>query len=146
MRFPVSPGASGVIVDQRTHAPLRSAEVAVSYACSTLTNMPTTSEGWNEIYQMPTADREKYFRVHTVTPSLSDALVDVRFPILFTGADGRFSIPPQTVWGLYIMPMDIFPRRGTLIVMKDGYEPLMLGVSTWGRNTTNFDRISLKPK
>lgn len=112
----------------------------MSFAHFTLTNMPTTREGWEEINRMPKNDRMEYFRAHNVPPALSNALADIRPPIVITGDDGRFSIPSQKRWGLYIMPMDVFPPQGTLIVTKDGYEPLMVSV---GWASTNLHEIKL---
>jgi len=149
MRFLTSPGVSGMVADEQTHVPLSSAEVVVSFAHYTLTNMPTTDEGWEKIYRMPTSDREQYIRAHTVIPSLSNALAEARLPIVVTGDDGRFSIPSQKHWVLYIIPMDNFvpPPGGTLVVKKDGYEPLILSVRTRDRDSdsTNLGNIFLKP-
>jgi hypothetical protein len=142
MRFGVSPGVSGTIADEGSRLPLGSAEVAVSSANYSMTNMPTTPEGREELSRMPKTDREQFYRTHTVSPSLSNALAQVRPPVVLTGDDGRFSIPSRKRWGLYVVPMDIFPPQGTLVVKRDGYEPLMVWV--WARDSTNLGSIFLK--
>src|SRR5689334_4290966 len=103
LRFTTSPGASGVVVDSQTHAPIAGAEVVIS---------------------------------HSIYPpaSLADALTNGRPPTVTTEDNGRFSIPPEHGWDLFVIPIDAFPAFGLLVVKHDGYDPVL--VPFWSRDTT----------
>jgi hypothetical protein len=121
-RFTTSPGASGRVIDARTRDPVQGAEVFVSrafYKFYTFTNH--TMEGVaQEGKTIPPPE----------PPPLNLALSKSRPPIVLTDADGRFDIPPVKRWGIYIVPMDIAPSHGALVVRRDGYVPEMRLVIT----------------
>ena len=120
-----SPGAKGVVLDARTHAPLSGAEVVVS----------RLEDYWS-----------------TNPPAISDALTNTRPPVLTTGNDGRFRIPAEQHHQL-IVDYLIEPYRargGTLIVQRAGYQPA--AIPLWGQLTpisapppTNFITVLLTP-
>lgn len=140
MRFATSPGASGVVRDAVTHEPIASATVGVSDVYFRYTYPPATPDGQTG---MSDSERDAYVRAHKVFPTLSEAIAKIRPPVVVTGPDGHFKVPPIEVWGLYIMPMDVFPRYATLVVRGDGYEPATFYFFGW--STTNFGDIFLKP-
>src|SRR5262245_46126751 len=89
-----SPGARGVVLDAQTHAPLSGVDVVVSRLHDLSTNPPV----------------------------LSDALTNMRPPVVTTGRDGRFRIPPEQHRKL-IVDYLIQPYKapgGTLIVQRTG--------------------------
>jgi len=112
MRFNVTPGASGVVMDSQSRAPLAGARVAISLA--------------------------KY-----PAPSLADALEVTRPPVVTTDTAGRFYVPADHRWGIYILPVDRFPEFGLLTVQHNGYDPLL--VPLWSHSVTNLGQILLTP-
>jgi hypothetical protein len=131
---------SGIVLNAQTHEPISSAEVAVSSARYTFTNTPETMEGWQKI---PSADLPEYNRTHLVAPSLSNALAAVRAPVVLTEADGHFTISRDRRWIIYAVPGDHFQPCGTLVVRRDGYEPLLREFWSW--DSTNLGDVFLKP-
>jgi hypothetical protein len=111
-RFNASPGASGTVLDSRTHSPVDGAHVAIS-----LSRFPPSS-----------AD---------------DALAAERQPKVTTDKDGRFSVPSDRRWGIYIWPVDALPEFGLLVVDSDGYD--VAEIPVWSRSVTNVGAIYLKP-
>lgn len=112
MRLTSSPGASGVILNSQTRAPVAGAQVVVS-----LSKYPPDS--------------------------VADALEKARAPKVVSDASGLFSVPPERRWGIYILPMDIFPQFGLLVLKHDGYQPGLVPV--WSRSTTNLGPVLLVP-
>jgi hypothetical protein len=113
MRFTASPGATGMVLDAHSHVPIAGAEVFVSRARYTLPLVTNSVTGEIEAVGC-TVDQ-------LVPPSLSAAVTNARPPIVITGSDGRFSIPPLKRWGIYVVPMDVFAPKGTLVVRREGY-------------------------
>ena len=102
-----------MVVDARTRAPVPGAEVFVSrqpYKFYAITNRTIEAA----IIEAKTAPPPE-------PPPLSLAASNARPPTVITGIDGRFTTPPAKEWVLYIVPMDIFPAHGTLVVRRDGY-------------------------
>jgi hypothetical protein len=121
MRHTTSPGAMGLIVDAKTHAPVAGAEVMVSRAHFT---------GYGTIDQL-------------VPPTLNEVLTSARAPLSISGTDGRFSIPPEQRWMIYVIPMDVFNPSGSLLIRRSGYEPLILFLPSW--LTEHYGEIRLIP-
>jgi hypothetical protein len=83
-----SPGASGMVLDAQTHAAISGAQVVVS-------------RSWPR-------ERPDY------SPStLANALTNTRPPLIITGTNGRFSIPRQHEWILYVPAPELAPAVGT---------------------------------
>jgi hypothetical protein len=117
LRLTTSPGASGVLVDAQTHSPISGAKAVVCYP------LPSPFE--------------------TDWPTFQAALTNTRPPLVISGNDGRFFIPPEHRWVLYHpMPM-LAPALGFLVVRRDGYEPDMIHLVTDG--TENVGTVFLKP-
>src|SRR5436190_2017460 len=91
--IPLSPAVSGVIIDGSTAQPLADAEVFMSHATYKL---PRTID--------PKTGKEIYFSGVTtdqlIPPSFDEAIRQYRRPVIITGSDGRFSIPPKKRIGL----------------------------------------------
>jgi hypothetical protein len=115
MRFTKRPGVSGSVVDSQTRMPISGAEVFFTRAPYTFYRFTnTTVSGRRE--ESKTAPRPQ-------PPQLDFAISNALPPFVLTDANGRFAIPPITKWGIYIMPMDVFPVGATLVVRRDGYAP-----------------------
>jgi hypothetical protein len=134
LRVPESPGASGVVVDARTRAPLAGAEVLVSRA---LFHSPPMVRGVTYGPDNPQP---------IIAPTMEEALAYARPPLVVTGADGRFCIPERDRWIIYIVPMDIWPL-GTLVVQREGYagRVIMLG-DAHRSGFIEMGEIALEPK
>ena len=113
MRYATSPGATGTTVNSETGAPVAGAEVFISRA---LFSRPAITNAITGEVQSVDATTD-----HLLPPSLTEAVANCRTPIVVTGADGRFSIPAERKWGVYIVPMDVFPPYGTLVVRCAGF-------------------------
>jgi hypothetical protein len=101
-RFTSSPGASGVVMDAKTYAAIGGAQVTVCRS------------------EFP---MEK-------PRSVTNALKNARPPRIVTKADGRFSIDRESKWVMfYPAPMPM-PPVGEIVIQRDGYEPLMLPLTS----------------
>lgn len=117
-----SPGARGVVLDAQTHIPVTGAIVAVSRACGDTNAAP-----------------------------VSEALSEIRRPVVITGSDGRFSIRPERHSQLVFLGYEEphFGPPGTLVVRCKGYTSET--VQLWGDivplavQPTNFFVVQLKP-
>ncbi|MCX7723572.1 MAG: hypothetical protein N2379_11040 [Verrucomicrobiae bacterium] len=129
----LSPGVKGVVVDAETGAPVGGAEVFISYATSWLgrerTNIVTGA-----VEPVPP------FTDQFDAPSMEWALRKARLPIVVTGADGHFSIPPDKRWTIY---PEILPR-GVLVVRHHSYTPMMLYVHA-PPSIVDVGHVRLKP-
>jgi len=76
-------------------------------------------------------------------PSAQEAFTNSRPPVVTTDAQGHFSIPPQRRWDFFVVPIDVFPRFGLLVVKCDGYESAT--IPFWSRAVQNVGDIALKP-
>ncbi len=112
LRFNTSPGASGIVVDAQTHAPIDGAKVAVSK----LSYPPVCAEA---------------------------ALTNSRPPLVLTADAGHFTVPVERRLDFYVVPIDIFPRFGLLVVARDGYESAL--VPFWSSSNKELGEIPLKP-
>lgn len=121
-----SPGVTGVVVDAGSGAPVAGAEVLVSKA--TAPGDQGTAPGGAT--SAPTV------------PPLPDALAAARRPTATTGADGRFTIPPEKRWIMVPLGSERPPPSGTVVVRRSGYAPVLRGVS--GR-TKDVGSIELTP-
>lgn len=110
--YNTSPGASGVVLDAKRHAPIAGAEVVVS-----------------ELIYPP--------------PSAEAAFTNSRPPLVTTDTTGHFSIPAERRWDFFVIPIDVFPRFGLLVVKCDGYEPLTMPF--WSRKVQDVGEISMNP-
>ena len=111
-RITTSPGASGIVLDSETHAPIRGASLVVS-----------RSEGrWvqhdSEIIHHP--------------PSLEQALSNSWPPQVVTDDMGRFSIRSKHKWIIYVPLGTLMPAQGTLVIRREGYRPGLVPLSTNG--------------
>jgi hypothetical protein len=120
-----SPGARGVVLDAQTRAPLSGAAVVVSRAVP-------------------------YFGTNFLT--VSEALTNTRPPVVTTGKNGRFRIPAEQHHKLIVdwLIQPYRPRGGTLVVRREGYEPMAIPLSGWLRPIsspplTNFITVLLSP-
>ena len=112
MRFNTSPGASGVVLDSRTRAPIDGAQVLVS-------------------------------RLTYPPPSVEAALTNCRPPVIITASAGHFSIPAERRFDLYVLPIDLFPRFGMLVVKRYGYESAV--VPFWSKSVKDLGEVALAP-
>jgi hypothetical protein len=76
-------------------------------------------------------------------PSAEEAFTNGRLPIATTGTGGDFSIAPQRGWDLFVVPIDIFPPFGLLVIKRNGYESAL--VPFWSRSVKPFGEVCLKP-
>jgi len=95
-----SPGATGFILDTQTRGAIGGAQVVVSRSWQ---------REWPD-YGVPTLD---------------EALANTRPPLVVTGANGQFVIPPQKKW-IMEFPAPEGHARGTLVVRREGYKPAMI--------------------
>jgi hypothetical protein len=95
-----SPGASGIVLDRQTRQAVSGAQVVVSR---------TWQREWPN-YGLPTLD---------------EALENTRPPLVVTGSNGQFFIPPERKW-IMAYPPPGGPARGTLIVRQAGYAPALV--------------------
>jgi hypothetical protein len=51
-------------------------------------------------------------------------------------------IRPQRRWGVHVLPGDVFPTRGTLMVVYVGYRPTILPIWDW--NTVELGTICIQ--
>jgi hypothetical protein len=66
----------------------------------------------------------------------------------YTDADGSFLIAPRLVWGIYIVPMDVFPYRTDATISALGYESVSLPVlpNPRGERVVSLGRIQLRSR
>jgi len=121
-----SPGVSGVVVDAGSGGPVAGAEVLVSKATYRID--PGADAGGGTVVPAP--------------PPLSAALAAARRPTATTGADGRFTIPPEKRWIMVTLGSAPAPPAGTVVVRRSGYATALLDVS--GR-TKDMGSIALTP-
>lgn len=76
-------------------------------------------------------------------PSADEAFINSRPPVVMTDASGHFTIPPQRRWDFFVVPIDVFPRFGLLVVKCEGYTSAT--VPFWSRAVQNVGDIALKP-
>jgi hypothetical protein len=76
-------------------------------------------------------------------PSVEAALTNSRPPTAITTNGGQFSIPAERRLDLYVVPVDIFPRFGMLVVKHEGYESTLLPF--WSRSVTDVGEVALTP-
>lgn len=136
-RFTTSPGATGVVLDSQTRAPISHAELFVSKANYQLPVVTNPVTGKSEEVVPATEDQ-------LVAPTLDEAIKKRRVPVVFTSSDGKFSIPPQTKWGIYIVPMDIFGPQGTLVVRCEGYTNIIKFIGSHTNQTIDVGEILLE--
>jgi hypothetical protein len=78
---------------------------------------------------------------------MAEALAHVRPPIVLTGADGRFCIPEEYHWIIYIAPVDLIMPVGTLVVRREGYTGRVMELGgTLSCCFTKMGEIALEPK
>lgn len=135
-RFTTSPGATGLVLDSRTRAPISNAEVFVSKVSYQLPVVTNSVTGKTEA--VPATEDQ------LVPPTLDDAVKKRRPPTVFTSSDGRFSIPPQTEWGIYIVPMDMFFPQGTLVIRREGYTNAMQFIGSPTNQTVDVGEVLLE--
>ena len=75
--------------------------------------------------------------------SKDELLTRTRPPQVITDDAGRFLIPSERRWGIYIWPIDSLPEFGLLVVKREGYETSCVPV--WSRSITNIGPVLLKP-
>jgi hypothetical protein len=76
-------------------------------------------------------------------PSVEAALTNSRPPTVITTNGGQFSIPAERRLDLYVVPIDIFPRFGMLVIKHEGYESTLLPF--WSRSVTDVGEVELTP-
>ena len=76
-------------------------------------------------------------------PSIDQAFTNSRPPLVTTDAQGRFSIPAERRWDFFVIPIDVFPRFGMLVVKREGYEAVALPF--WSRSIENVGQVVMKP-
>src|SRR5262249_37638074 len=112
-RITSSPGASGILLDSETHAPICGALVVVSRSVG---RSVRSSDGEN----IPDP------------PSLERALTNSRPPQVLTDDTGSFSIPSKHKWIIYFPSGTLMPAHGTLVIRRGGYRPGLVPLSTNG--------------
>lgn len=123
-----SPGVTGIVVDAASGAPLAGAEVLVSKA---------VASGAHDRANAPTESGAE-----AAAPTLAEALAAARRPVVTTGADGRFSIPPEKRWIMVSLGAERAAPSGTVVVRRAGYDTVLRPVS--GR-TSDVGSIELTP-
>src|SRR5438045_567004 len=112
--FVRSPGASGIIIDSSTGQPLADAEVFMSHATF---KPPRTVD--------PASGKETYINGATTEqftpPSMYEALRLYRAPVIVTGPEGGFSIPPQRAGDFWFPASNVIGSFGTLVIRREGY-------------------------
>lgn len=91
-----SPGATGIVLDRQTRAPVPGAEVAIS-----------------RVWERPWPNYG--------VPTVEEAEGDIRPPRVTTGPDGRFAIPHERKW-IMEYPVPEGYGRGTLVISHQGYK------------------------
>jgi hypothetical protein len=76
-------------------------------------------------------------------PSAEAAFTNSRPPVVTTDTAGHFSVPAERRWDFFVVPIDIFPRFGLLVVKCDGYQPLT--VPFWSRTVQDVGELSMNP-
>jgi len=76
-------------------------------------------------------------------PSVDAAFTNRRPPLVTTDAKGYFSVPVERRWDFFVVPIDIFPRFGLLVVKCDGYEPMT--IPFWSRSVEDLGQLAMKP-
>ena len=76
-------------------------------------------------------------------PSVEAAFTNNRPPVVITDSAGHFSVPPERRWDFFVVPIDVFPRFGLLVVKRDGYESMM--VPFWSRTVEDVGQLVMKP-
>jgi hypothetical protein len=112
-RITTSPGASGIVLDSETHAPIGGATVVVS-----------RSNG----HYVRLSDGERVGD----PPSIEQALTNSQPPQVVTDDLGRFSIRSKHKWIIYVPIGRLMPARGTLVIRREGYRPDLVPLSTNG--------------
>jgi hypothetical protein len=98
-----SPAAEGMVIDAKTREAVCGAHVQMSYVWRAY---------WSDINP----------------PALSDVITNVRPPLVMTDTNGDFAIPREHVW-VIMYPLPEWETHGSLIILKDGYEPAIIPVS-----------------
>ncbi len=98
LRPVTSPGASGTVMDARTHAPVGGAQVVVCRV------------DWNE--RKPRTVEER--------------LTNARPPRVITKANGKFLIRDEHQLVMYFPVEKLLPSLGELVITREGYEPARL--------------------
>ena len=99
-RITASPGATGVVLDASTHDALPGATVVMTYS-----------------------QRPGFMDTEPLT--LAEAQTNARPPVAITGTYGQFNIPRQHLW-VVKSPLSDWHAYGTLIILKDGYQPMLV--------------------
>src|SRR5690242_12057715 len=102
-------GASGTVLNSQTQQPVVGAKVALSSIGNRFYPIPTNSPDYNG------------HRYKMVPPTVDEALAHLELRTNTTDIHGHFSIPPRKEWILYMPPMDIFIRSGTVVAQCEGY-------------------------
>jgi hypothetical protein len=76
-------------------------------------------------------------------PSPEEAFTNSRPPVIKTEQGGQFLIPPERGWDLFVVPIDVFPPFGLLVVRRDGYQPVL--VPFWSRSVKPLGEVVMKP-
>jgi hypothetical protein len=76
-------------------------------------------------------------------PSADEAFTNSRPPVITTDSEGHFSIPADRRWDIFVIPIDLFPRFGLLVIKRDGYESAALPF--WSRSVTDIGEVAMKP-
>jgi len=76
-------------------------------------------------------------------PSAEAAFTNSRPPVVTTDTAGHFSIPAERRWDFFVIPIDVFPRFGLLVVKRDGYESIT--VPFWSKTVQDVGELAMKP-
>jgi hypothetical protein len=76
-------------------------------------------------------------------PSAEAAFTNSRPPLVTTDSAGHFSIPAERRWDFFVIPIDVFPRFGLLVVKRDGYESMT--IPFWSREVQDVGELPMKP-
>jgi hypothetical protein len=63
--------------------------------------------------------------------------------VIITASAGHFSIPAERRFDLYVLPIDLFPRFGMLVVKRYGYESAV--VPFWSKSVKDLGEVALAP-
>ena len=76
-------------------------------------------------------------------PSPEEAFTNNRPPVVTTDATGHFLLPPERRWDFFVVPLDVFPRFGLLVVKCDGYQTTT--VPFWSKTVKDLGVVTMQP-
>jgi hypothetical protein len=78
----------------------------------------------------------------TYPPSSPDAaFTNSRPPLVMSQTNGQFAVPSQRRLDFYVLPVDVFPRFGLLVIKTPGYETTC--VPFWSKKIADLGEIKL---